>query len=122
VRGDIAMKYDDHDRDRARDLRQRMNRAERDLWKGIRNRLRRYKFRRQHPLGPYSADFYCATARLVVELDGITHEDRQEEDAERDRWMKEKRMEVLRIQNQEVYDDVGAVIDRIEAVCRLLTE
>lgn len=116
------MKYDDHDRDRARDLRQRMNRAERELWKEIRNRLRRYKFRRQHPLGPYAADFYCATARLVVELDGITHKDRQDEDAERDRWMNEQRIEVLRIPNQEVYDDVGTVIDRIEALCRRLTE
>lgn len=57
--------------DRARALRQAMTDAERRLWFHVRNRhLAGYRFRRQHPIGPYFADFACVERRLVVELDG----------------------------------------------------
>jgi very-short-patch-repair endonuclease len=70
----LAVKYDESSRDRARELRRSMNEAEKALWDYLRNRKRcRFKFRRQHPLGIYTADFWCAAAKVVVELDGLTH-------------------------------------------------
>ncbi|HEY7577739.1 MAG TPA: endonuclease domain-containing protein, partial [Acetobacteraceae bacterium] len=68
----------------ARALRRDATPAERLLWQGLRNRaVGRLKFRRQVPLGPYIADFYCASAKLVVEVDGVSHIDSRS-DAVRD--------------------------------------
>jgi adenine-specific DNA-methyltransferase len=64
----------ERDRVRARTLRASSTDAERALWYRLRNRqLAGYKFRRQHPVGPYFADFACVEAQLVVELDGGQH-------------------------------------------------
>ena len=60
------------------------------LWKALKARRQEgLHFRRQHPLGPYVLDFYCAQARLCVEVDGDSHgaADRPERDAARDRWL-----------------------------------
>ena len=116
------MKHDPHDLDRARELRQEMNEVEATLWHHLRDRrLREFKFRRQQPLGPFVADFWCATARLVVELDGESHRERKELDAVRDQWMKEQKMEVLRFKNRQVHEDLAGVLDEIEAMCQLRT-
>jgi very-short-patch-repair endonuclease len=78
------------------------------------------KFRRQHPLGPYVADFYCASAKLVVEVDGESHSmgDRPSHDARRDRWLKEQGLRVIRIDAADVMDDLGSVITAITVACR----
>lgn len=105
-------------RDFARDLRQRMNEAEMWLWEWLRNRHQsRFKFRRQHPIGPYIADFWCATAKVVVELDGFTHRERQEEDRVRDAWMSEQGILVLRFRNAELEESLSRVLGKILAMC-----
>ncbi len=74
----------------ARFLRRTSNAYEQLLWEMLRNRQRcKMKFRRQHPLGKYTADFFCAEAKLVVEIDGTHHftEQGQRHDAIRDQWM-----------------------------------
>ena len=74
---------------RARALRRESTPAERKLWQKLRNhQLNGLKFRRQVPLGRYIADFYCATAQLVIELDGISHIELDEEDVVRHRLVK----------------------------------
>jgi very-short-patch-repair endonuclease len=70
--------------DVARTFRKEPTRSEAVLWEALRRKqLDGYKFRRQQPIGPFVVDFYCAEARLIVEVDGAIHEQQQEADANR---------------------------------------
>ena len=94
----------------ARQLRTAMTDAERYLWRSLRLRqFDGYKFRRQHPLGHYVVDFVCVEAKLVVEVDGGQHSERQEYDASRTEWLRQKGFRVLRFWNHEVMNDIEAV-------------
>ena len=87
-------------RNLARELRRAGNDAEEALWRIVRNRrLLGLKFRRQHALGPFVADFYCVERRLVIEVDGGVHDssDARARDPARDRWMAERGIVVLRM-------------------------
>ena len=69
---------------RSRQLRRESSFPERLLWSRLRNgRCAGLKFRRQQPLGPYVADFFCPSARVAVELDGRSHDGREDEDNQR---------------------------------------
>jgi very-short-patch-repair endonuclease len=86
----------------ARALRRDATPAERKLWQALRrHQVGGLKFRRQVSLGPYIADFYCASARLVIEVDGISHIDSRS-DAIRDTWMAKHGIRVVRIANRDV--------------------
>jgi len=101
----------------ARELRREMTPAEQELWDHIRASRLGVRFRRQQPVGPYVVDFYCSIARVVVELDGDTHADTQEDDAERDAMLVGMGVRVLRFPNAEVFEDVDGVVAKIaEAV------
>jgi very-short-patch-repair endonuclease len=78
-------------------------------------------FRRQHPIGPYVLDFYCAKAHLAIELDGIGHDmgDRPQRDERRDAWLKEHGVTVMRIAAAELTHGVDEAAD---AIVRLATE
>jgi very-short-patch-repair endonuclease len=100
----------------ARELRRNMNKTERRLWNRLRMRqLEGWKFRSQHPIGPYFVDFYYPAARLVVEIDGPTHgEDAQlPYDERRTSWLSQQGYDVLRFWTSDVdesLDDVMAAI------------
>jgi len=82
------------------------------FWNLVRNRrLGGLKFRRQQPLGPFIADFYCADAKLVVEIDGVIHETCAERDAERDTWLREEGIDVLRIRPVDLRDKQRDVME-----------
>ncbi|MCC7388734.1 MAG: endonuclease domain-containing protein [Phycisphaerales bacterium] len=99
---------------RALDLRHNTTTPERILWSRLRaGKCFGIKFRRQHPLGEYSADFYCHDAALVVEVDGLIHGHQQAHDRQRDGWMRSRGLEVLRIPASRVTEDVDHVVDRI---------
>jgi very-short-patch-repair endonuclease len=84
------------------------------LWVALRNRqLGNLKFRRQHPVGIYVADFYCYEARLVVEIDGPAHFDRVQCDRLRDEWMHGQGLRVLRIPAMDVFRDLDSVLRTI---------
>jgi very-short-patch-repair endonuclease len=103
---------------RARSLRKSMSSAERKLWRGLRaKRLDGARFRRQHPLGPFIADFVCLEARLIVEVDGGQHteDDRAASDARRDRWLVSEGYRVMRVTTAEVYGNLVGVLDTIWA-------
>jgi very-short-patch-repair endonuclease len=98
----------------ARAMRQDCTRAEQLLWYRLRTeRLNGLKFRRQVPIGPYIADFFCPSARLVVEVDGATHVDRRT-DTQRDAWMESQGLRVIRFWNDEVTNNLEGVLRAIE--------
>ena len=112
------MTHNREQRDFARELRQRMNTAESALWERLRNRQRfHFKFRRQHPFGPYVADFWYPAAKIVIELDGITHRERKTQDEVRDAWMAEQGVMVVRIENHELEENMEAVLSKINEIC-----
>jgi very-short-patch-repair endonuclease len=87
------------------------------LWQLVRDRQRcGKKFRRQHPLGIYTADFYCAEAQLVVEVDGSPHlaAEGKQKDAARDAWMKSEGIEVLRFGGWQVEEETQQVLQIID--------
>jgi very-short-patch-repair endonuclease len=103
-------------RDRARSLRRASTDAERKLWAHLRSRqLKGAKFRRQHPIGPYIADFACVEAKLIIELDGGGH-DRDEQlhaDEVRSAYLESCGYRVVRFWNNEVMENIDGVLERI---------
>jgi very-short-patch-repair endonuclease len=70
-----------------------MTKPERILWNALRNRqLDGHHFRRQHPIGDFIVDFFCAEARLVIEVDGDSHAGQREYDARRTAWLLAQRI------------------------------
>ncbi len=105
-----------HIRDRARQLRQTETHAETLLWQYLRMRTSTgFKWRRQHPIGQFIVDFYCAEHHLIVELDGPVHDEQIERDAERNTLLERSGYRVLRFRNEAVEADVQAVINAIKA-------
>jgi len=105
---------------RAKELRRKMTAAEKILWERLRNRqLGGYKFRRQHPLGPFITDFYCAEKRLVVEFDGDIHDLQREQDEQRTRQFEEFGYRVIRFRNEEVETNIALVLRKIFEACEL---
>ena len=98
----------------ARRLRGCPTGQETTLWDAIRARqLGGFKFRRQHVLAGFIADFYCPAARLVVEVDGASHRGREPYDAGRDEIFGQLGIAVMRISNESVECDLVAVLDSI---------
>jgi len=104
--------------ERAKALRKTMSPPEIALWMVLRKRPAGLKFRKQHPSGPYVADFYCHAARLVVEVDGSAHDfgDRPARDDRRDRWFAARGLDVMRIPAAEISRDLDAVTRGIVAL------
>jgi very-short-patch-repair endonuclease len=101
-------------RDAARRLRIDQTDAERRLWSRLRGRqLEGFKFRRQHSIGPFVANFFCLEAKLVIELDGSQHADQSNRDERRTDFIRDGGYEVQRIWNYEVIAEIDAVLQRI---------
>ena len=100
----------------AKDLRVNATDAERILWSMLRSRrLAALRFRRQQPIGPYVVDFFCPSAKLIVELDGGQHGTDQAViyDENRTRFLETKGYRVLRFWNAEVMKDRDVVVEAI---------
>ncbi|MGD9691898.1 MAG: endonuclease domain-containing protein [Phycisphaerales bacterium] len=116
-RDNESRRYAPHSNDStsASRLRRDLTPPERILWSKLRNKqLAGLKFRRQHQLGPYVADFYCPEVRLVVEVDGATHVQRRNVDAKRDGWMRANGIVVTRVTVREVMRNRDGVLARIK--------
>jgi len=106
-------------RDTARKLRVNAPEAEQKLWSKLRKRqLDGFQFRRQYSIGPYFADFICLEAKLVIEVDGSQHADREAQDERRSEFLRTEGYRVLRFWNSEVMSDVDSVVERIAEVLR----
>ena len=104
---------------RARRLRAEMTDAEAKLWRALRrNQLDSLSFRRQHPLGAYTLDFYCPSLRLAIEVDGGQHADSRElrRDDLRTAWLESKGIVVIRFWNNEVLGNLNGVLEEIARV------
>ncbi len=99
----------------ARDLRRQMTPPERRLWSALRGEQLGVKFRKQHPIGPYIADFYSWEAGMVVEVDGDGHytASGQAYDSERDAYLRSLGLTVLRFTNRDVTSNLSGVVDTI---------
>jgi very-short-patch-repair endonuclease len=101
----------------ARKLRRNTTSAESKLWAELRNRqLAGFKFVRQGPIGRFAVDFVCREARLIVEVDGATHSsgDEIESDAERSRFLVSLGYDIVRVQNDDVYNAMEGVLRTIQ--------
>ena len=98
-----------------RRLRKNPTEPERRLWAKLRNRQLGVKFRRQHGIGDYIVDFYCAECALVIELDGESHFTLtgMEYDRVRDEYMKKIGLNILRFSNTAVIQNLDAVVTNI---------
>jgi len=95
---------------RARQLRREATVPERIVWGMLRNGgLAGLKFRRQYPVGPFVVDFYCHEARLAVEVDGRSHEERTAADKRRTEHLERAGLRVFRVTNDDVLEDPEAV-------------
>ena len=100
--------------DFAKHLRKNRTPAEDLIWHGVRNRrCGGYKFRRQVSIDHYVVDFLCIAKKLVVEIDGVSHEGREGYDAVRTQHLEQRGYHVIRFSNDDVYEDVDAVIEAI---------
>ena len=100
----------------ARTLRRDATAAEKILWHHLRNRqLNNFKFSRQEPIGPYIADFVCRAKKLIVEIDGVTHETAEElaDDVARTEFLVGQGYRVIRFRNEDIFGDLGPVLDEI---------
>jgi very-short-patch-repair endonuclease len=99
---------------RAQEMRRHVTEAEACLWAALRRKqLKGLRFRAQHPVGPFILDFYCAARKLVVEVDGPSHDSRSEQDAIRTAHLEAYGYRVLRFSNAEVLNDLESVLARI---------
>jgi len=102
---------------KARPLRKHQTEAEKRLWYHLRNReMKGCKFRRQHPIGIFVADFVCIERGLVVEVDGGQHNTEIAEDKKRTAYLESKGFRVVRFWNNDVLNDTGSVLRVILSV------
>ncbi len=106
---------------KAKSLRSNTTQTENLIWDLVKDRFKNFKFRRQHPMGPYIADFYCHKLKLVIELDGKHHfenESQRAYDAQRDTDMKNWDITVLRYSNhtspQIILKDIENIINQYQ--------
>ena len=104
---------------RAKQLRRQLTLPEGLLWQFLRSRPGGFKFRRQHPIGPYVLDFFCTEAALAIEVDGVVHGmgDNPERDIRRDTWLEQQGIRTLRIGASDVLGEFEAVTRGILGVC-----
>ena len=104
---------------RARKLRRVMTPPEVRLWQWMRGEPEEFKFRRQHPAGRFVFDFYCPAARLVIEVDGETHNrgDQPARDDARDAWCVGQGLRALRVPALSVRKEMDSIARAILAVC-----
>jgi very-short-patch-repair endonuclease len=89
------------------------------LWRELRKRPGGLKFRRQHPAGIYVLDFYCAAARLAIEVDGAAHDgaDAARKDARRSEFLRSQKVATLRVPAAAILNEIEIAVGRIVEVC-----
>ena len=116
MRHRVTRRLSEHTKANVQRLRRALTDAEARLWYNLRRHgVAGFKFRRQHPFGPFILDFYCSEARLVIEVDGSQHFEAENElrDRERTRYLEERGLRVLRFTNREVMLETDAVLNVI---------
>lgn len=109
-------------KERRRELRKRATLQENSLWEQLRNNKLGVKFKRQHSIGGYILDFYCAEKKIIIELDGEVHatEEAKEYDEVRDKFFRELGYKTIRFWNSEIESAMGNVLQNIKQICESL--
>src|SRR5688572_17747743 len=102
----------------AKQLRKKMTNAEEVLWMHLRKGISGYKFRRQHPIGTYIADFFCHKAKLIIEVDGSVHNN---DEIKKNDFIRQSDLEklgytILRFTNDEVSKQIETVLNKISEI------
>jgi len=107
---------------KAEELRKNMTSAESIIWKHIHINPWKLKFRRQHPISNFIADFYCHSIKLIIEIDGDIHdvEEVKQYDSAREQSLKEFGLTILRFRNEEVFNNADAILEKIDETIRIL--
>ena len=107
---------------KAEELRKNMTSAESIIWKHIHINPWKLKFRRQHPISNFIADFYCHPIKLIIEIDGDIHDEEEikQYDEAREQSLKEFGLTILRFKNEEIYRNANVVLAKIDETIRLL--
>ncbi|RJF85361.1 endonuclease domain-containing protein [Sphingomonas cavernae] len=97
---------------KAREFRRALSLPEGLLWRELRQQPGGFKFRRQHPAGPFVLDFICLSAKVAIEIDGAAHDvgAKPASDEARDAWLDNQGFKTLRIPARDVLADLGAVV------------
>ena len=116
----MALRRNQHAYSAARKLRRRMSLPEVLQWRELKGGPNGVSFRKQHPIGPYVIDFYCAQAKTGFEIDGIAHDmgDRPASDETRLAWLEREGIRIVRIPAREVLASPGRIADSVVSLCR----
>jgi very-short-patch-repair endonuclease len=116
----MVLRKNQHNYRTARQLRRKLSLPEALLWRELRRKAGGFKFRKQHPCGRYVIDFYCAEAKLGIEVDGIGHDmgDPPERDEARDAFLAGQGIDVLRVPASELLKSVQDAAEAIVGACR----
>ena len=105
----------------AQELRREQTPAEKRLWSRLRGKqLCDLKFRRQHPIGPFIVDFYCAAHKLIIEVDGHSHASQVEYDHARSAYLQERGYTIIRFTNEQIRRQLDTVLNEIARQCDVL--
>lgn len=106
----------------AKHLRKNMTDAEIFLWMYLKNGIEGLKFRRQHPIGVYIADFYCHKVKLIIEADGSIHNRIEiiEKDQQKEKDLKDWGYNIIRFTNKQILSNTDFVIDKIKEKINLI--
>ena len=114
-------KFRDRGTERARELRNGSTPAERHLWRYLRNQQLGPRFNRQLKVGAFFPDFLCRELKLIVEVDGFSHDVQPEREMMRDRLLTEAGYRVLHFTNEEVHKNIDGVVTAIRLEIERLT-
>jgi len=90
--------------------------AEKIIWENVRKNQLGYRFRRQHAVYHFIVDFICIEKKLIIEIDGVSHENKKDDDDEREKILTEMGFKVIRFSNDEVLGNCNKVIKRIKDI------
>ncbi|MBI4993045.1 MAG: endonuclease domain-containing protein [Candidatus Magasanikbacteria bacterium] len=107
-----------------RKLRKEMPLGEVRLWRVLRDRNLGFKFRRQYSIGPFITDFCCSTVKLVIEVDGLTHENEDAVfyDKQRQEYLESRGFTVIRFSSAEMFTDLQDVVKKIMDLCKKIND
>ena len=107
----------------ARELRNKLTPSEQIFWLRLKEQFPKYKFRRQHPISIYVADFYCHKLKLIIEIDGSIHDSEEAKfnDKRRQQDLENLNLILIRFTNDQVKNEIESVIEKISSTIKKLT-
>jgi len=104
----------------AKELRKNMTDSEKVLWMHLKSGIQNFKFRRQHPIGLYVADFFCRKLKLIIEVDGSIHdlEENKINDKEREKFFTDSGYSIIRFSNTQVHNEIEFILKEINSLIK----